>query len=73
MLNMLLKNNLISISMLLSNAYQISSVQLGTFEGRSPVCCSYVVVVVDCRVQINGGRIVDVLRNMVGMLSILEC
>ena len=36
-------------------------------------CCGYVVVVVDCRVQINGGRIVDVLRTMVGMVSILEC
>ena len=36
-------------------------------------CCGYVVVVVDCRVEINGGRIVDVLRTMVGMVSILEC
>ena len=36
-------------------------------------CCGYVVVGVDCRVQINGGRIVDVLRTMVGMVSILEC
>ena len=36
-------------------------------------CCGYVVVVEDCRVQINGGRIVDVLRTMVGMVSTLEC
>ena len=40
---------------------------------QAPQCCGYVVVVVDCRVQMNGGHIVDVLWTMVGMVSILEC
>ena len=46
---------------------------LMTCAQKCGVCCGYVVVVVDCRVQINGGRIVDVVRTMVGMVSILEC